>query len=166
MQNMSELHVAAYNADVDAVRALLNAREDPDSKDKDGYTPLYWCCFRGLVGDQLPVARALLDAGADPDVVPNGAVDTPLTTAIQSGNTALVRLLLERGASPNFVTSQGVSPLMAAGREGSGSIARVLLEHGASRDTRCEGFSASDYARHYGHDTVARLIETWESTEP
>lgn len=163
---MIPLHVAAYNADLEAVRAILSVGQDLHVKDNDGHTALYWCCFRGLVGDQLPVAATLLDAGADPDAMPNGDVHTPLTAAIQSGNVELVRLLLERGASPNFQTSQGVSPLMAAAREGCESIVLLLLGRGATRDARCEGFSASDYARHYGHDGIARTIDEWQIGTP
>jgi ankyrin repeat protein len=91
--------------------------------------------------------------------MPDGAVDTPLTAAIQSSNVDLVCLLLERGASPSGLTSQGVSPLMAAAPDGSEIIARMLLELGAIS----EGFCASDYGRYYGHSRVARLIDEWQN---
>jgi ankyrin repeat protein len=158
---MLDLHSAAYNADHDAVLDLLRTGHDPNGRDDRGCTALYWCCFRGSVGNQIPVASALLDGGASPDVVPHGEVDTALTAAIQSSNTALVRLLLERGASPDLVTSQGVTPLMAAAREGHEGVVRMLLERGASRDPRCEGFSAADYARQRGHKGVACFIDGW-----
>jgi ankyrin repeat protein len=163
---MNALHIAAYNGNAEAVRALLDAGVDPDEEDKDGLTALYWCCFQGLVGDQVPVAEALLDAGCDPNISRTGCVDTPLTAAIASGNAELVALLLERGASPNVLTGQGVSPLMVAGREGSEGLVDLLLRYGANRDIRCEGFTASDYARSYGHDQLGLFIDEWGTEKP
>ena len=57
---MSDLHIAAYNANVELVLEFLDAGNDPNEYDQSGYTPLLWAAFRGAVGYQLPVIQALI----------------------------------------------------------------------------------------------------------
>ena len=86
----------------------------------------------------VAIARRLLDAGADANAsVPQpGAAHIPLSVlyfAARSGNTALARLLLERGAKPD----DGESSYHAAERDHRGVLA-ALLEHGANFSPRHE----------------------------
>ena len=57
------LSAAARNADVGAVRALLEAGADPNARDEDGDTALHDAARYGKAGEKL---EALLEGGADP----------------------------------------------------------------------------------------------------
>lgn len=55
----------------------------------------------------------------------------PLSLAVYMRNTPLVRVLLERGASPNLAGGGGETPLHLAARSQQSGIARLLLANGA-----------------------------------
>ena len=85
-----------------------------------------------------------------------------------------VKVLIERGADVNAVSSGGFTPLMFAAREGDAASARLLVAAGARLDeprrpakARCSwprpavGLTARDYrlvAEPSGHEAVALLL--------
>jgi ankyrin repeat protein len=77
------------------VRLLIAAGADPNvrSDGDTGETPLHWAAS----SDDVDVAAALLEGGADPEV-PGGSIGTPLDNAIGYGCWHVARLLVERGA--------------------------------------------------------------------
>jgi ankyrin repeat protein len=80
------------------------------------------------------MAALLLDKGAMVDArevadAESGA--TPLYLAAAWGRTALVELLVERGADVNAGTKAGVRPLAAAEKNGFPAAAAILKQHGA-----------------------------------
>ncbi|MGH9407978.1 MAG: ankyrin repeat domain-containing protein [Vicinamibacterales bacterium] len=93
--------------------------------------PVLWGAV--AVVSSLPLAAALLDAGADPS---DGVT---LTLAASGGNVAALDLLLEHGADVNRPwATDGSAPLYAIlhwSRTTDG--ARWLLEHGADPDPIC-----------------------------
>lgn len=74
-----------------------------------------------------------LDAGDDiemPDM--HGYSGLPLRTACFEGHLAIVRELLNRGANPDAIASDGPgAPLRLASRKGHQDIAQLLLQKGA-----------------------------------
>ena len=95
-------------AQAETIKYLLSIGADPNAVDSSGVAPLH----RAVRTRSLPAVRALLDGGAKPRA-PNKAGSTPLHLAVQttgrggSGSeharqqqTGIIRLLLERGASP------------------------------------------------------------------
>jgi ankyrin repeat protein len=120
-----ELHLAAYEGDVERVQELLEVGDDPNEYDERGYAPLLWAAFQGAVSDQLPVVLTLLAAGS------------VLMLAVQSRNEVLVRTLVERGAKINTSANE-VTPLMVAARQSDRQIVRTLVELGAD-PARCAG---------------------------
>lgn len=113
------LHADVVLGDVEAVERTLTA--DPDAANRPcgpkGWTPLLYLCFTRLpdvpaaVENALPIARLLLDHGADPNAffMAGDSVYTPLTGAIGEGEEerpahpardGLVDLLLEHDAEP------------------------------------------------------------------
>jgi uncharacterized protein len=78
------------------VRMLIEAGADPNARDPDqpgSETPLHWAAS----SDDVDVARALIDGGADVEV-PNGSIGTPLDNAIGYECWHVARLLVQRGA--------------------------------------------------------------------
>ena len=90
-----QLLVAAREGNPAQVRTLLDAGAEPDSRDRNGDTPLNHVARKG----DVELARLLLDRGASPDLA-NLSKVTPLMSAAYSGNAEIVRLLLGRGAEP------------------------------------------------------------------
>lgn len=75
--------------------------------------------------------RALLSAGADPDVRGRDG-RTALMLAAESGQTGNLHTLVGSGAKPNVQTLRGDTALMLAARNRHGEAVRILLQAGAS----------------------------------
>ena len=113
----ASLFTAAATGDAVVARAFLDG--DPDAANRPGgpfgWEPLLYLAYSRIGGDALPVARLLLDHGADPNAgyLWEGTYPfTALTGAFGGGEDrgnqpphpqglALARMLLEAGADPN-----------------------------------------------------------------
>jgi uncharacterized protein len=80
---------------------------------------------------ELEIAKLLLTAGADPQAVNDFGYCAVQRAALRSNGAAMIRLLLERGASANLSTLLGRTPLAAAVEENNVQCAAALLEGGA-----------------------------------
>jgi ankyrin repeat protein len=154
---MTALHDAAYNADTAAVQLLLTGGASVDARDEKGFTPLLWSCFRGAVGDQAPVAQALIQAGADPNAKTSAGDANCLILAVQSGARSVIEAVIEGGASVNG-SANDVTPLMIATMDGDQDVVAYLMEIGADPTVRCGNYTAADYAWHGGHDELAEFL--------
>jgi ankyrin repeat protein len=112
-------------AQAQTIEYLLSVGADPNALDNSGVAPLH----RAVRTRSLPAVRALLDGGANL-TAPNNAGSTPLHLAVQttgrggSGSeharqqqAAIIRLLLERGASPTDQDGRGKQVRQAATSE-------------------------------------------------
>ena len=112
-------------AQAEMIEYLLSVGADPNALDGSGVAPLH----RAVRTRSLPAVRALLDGGANPRA-PNKAGSTPLHLAVQttgrggSGSqharqqqTDIIRLLLDRGASPTDKDGRGKQVRQAATSE-------------------------------------------------
>jgi ankyrin repeat protein len=116
---------AVKNADVVAVRALLQQRVDVNQSESDGTTALHWAVHR----DDLPIVDLLIRAGANVQAANRYGV-APLSLAAENGNATIIERLLEAGADPNAVAG-GDTVLMTAARTGSVGAVKALLARGA-----------------------------------
>jgi ankyrin repeat protein len=144
---LSPLLHAAYRGCGPAFRALREASEPTDPWDRllaghadglpapdawtpDGYfTPLH---IAALV-DNAAGASALLEAGADPNVVATASYArvTPLGTCAFSGALGVARVLLEHGADPH-IGEDGVYTVEAeAISRGNAELARLIADAAA-----------------------------------
>ncbi|HWB84959.1 MAG TPA: ankyrin repeat domain-containing protein [Bryobacteraceae bacterium] len=144
---------AAHNDDAGAVSALIAHHSDVNARAGDGMTALAWAAMR----TNLDVARALLKAGANPDLA-NVIGVTPLVLAIQNGSDPLVRLLLESGAHANVSRTSGESPLMTAIRLGRIAAAKMLLDHGADVNAHENKFEQTALMWAAGQPDEVRLL--------
>jgi uncharacterized protein len=118
----------------------------PDAWSPDGFTPLHIAAF----AHNDAAARALLAAGADPNVLATAsfATVTPLGTAATFGAVEVALTLLEHGADTEATADHGFTPLQSAAANGSRELVELLLAHGARTDARNErGDSAADLAK-------------------
>ncbi|MGH7777716.1 MAG: ankyrin repeat domain-containing protein [Candidatus Dormibacterales bacterium] len=111
----SPLHVVAdwpgyFPNGVQIVRLLVSAGADPNARDPKprSETALHWAAS----SDDVDVAEALIDAGADIEV-PDGSIGSPLANAVGYGCWHVARLLVARGASvevPWIAAALGLVP--------------------------------------------------------
>lgn len=144
---------AAWARDAETVTLLLGAGADRCAASR-GWDAL----FAAAATDSLPVARALLTHGTNPD----GCRDyggTPLYYAVCFGSRDMVRLLADAGADMNRPGGDGRLPLMASVGRGEPEVLALLLEHGAKIDARDgAGNTALHRAVVNGNLDVARLL--------
>jgi ankyrin repeat protein len=135
------LHSAAWYADFEMVRVLLNLKADVNARCDTGWTPIH-CVSQGFQNSYIPsvyqslpdVARLLLEHGADanaqlPDSDDSGR--TPLHVTMEFNNAEVVRVLLEHGANVDAEDSEGRTPYQIASANGYDEIMKLLSEHGA-----------------------------------
>jgi uncharacterized protein len=99
----------------------------PDAWTPDGFTPLHIAAFAHNAG----AARALLEAGADPNVVATASFArvTPLGTCAFAGANNVAKLLLEHDADPTLAEDDRFTPLDAAVANGNIELAELLHTH-------------------------------------
>ncbi len=110
-----EIHLAARHRDADRVAVLLKAGVDPDVRNQrepngdGGNTPL-WFAAQGARPGGVPVAWALLDAGARVDERCEYGT-TALHLAASWGHLEMVRFLIDKGANTQARDDKGATPL-------------------------------------------------------
>ena len=87
------IHYAAYFEDIKAVKKHLDAGTDVNTKDEDGYTPLYSAVLKG---GRKEIAELLIAKGADVNVKTNDG-KTPLDWAVSRGYVKTFDLLRKHG---------------------------------------------------------------------
>jgi ankyrin repeat protein len=148
---------AATGGRTDAVRILLAAGADPRARIYDDRTVLNLA----IRGGKPEILELLLEAGANlQSPQPNF---TPLALACFEGTTAMVELLVARGADVNRRITYGgyrnATPLMYAANAGKIKMVQVLLDGGAdARSLDDDGQAAADYARGKRADRIREML--------
>lgn len=130
---------AAADGDLARVLELLEQGADANARLAGEGSPLILASHHG----HHEVVRALLVAGADPNLVeskgPRKLARTALNAAARSGSTQTIHLLLEAGADVDAAPRGDATPLMTAASRGDDAIAEILLTAGADADRRISG---------------------------
>lgn len=126
------LATAAMNADWTAVRTLLSQKASVNGAQGDGMTALHWVALK----EEVPIAKALLAAGADVTVTTRVGAITPLFLASMNGDAAMIAALLDAGADPRAAKANGTTALMLAAASGRKDAVTVLLDRGADINAR------------------------------
>jgi len=94
-----ELHYAAAQGNIPAVKALLAEGHDPNAFDDIFFTPLHHAADKG----HLDVIHLLLQAGADVNAQDESHIgDTPLGHIAGNCSLAVAKALLAAGADPTI----------------------------------------------------------------
>jgi len=130
---MTDLHLAAYQGDLDWVEKCLESGSDVDARDAGGFTPLHWVVDMGMVGpkndDRAEIVRLLINSGADIEAL-NEFGESVLFRAVLAGNHDLVELLLRANANIDTPDHRGDKPIdVATANEDFKMVA--LLENAA-----------------------------------
>jgi ankyrin repeat protein len=163
--NNRNYKLAQFLIDRDADVNIPSMRVSQGRPAVPNFTPLYLATDnRNIEGGDCPVPKPdmdhldfitiLLDHGADPNarVANNTATRTiftmqwffedgatPFIRAAQSGDTALMKLFLDKGADPKLATNSGDTPLMGAALKGRREVVQLPVDRGAKLDTRDKG---------------------------
>jgi len=130
----SWLPISARQGLLDVTLALIASGQDPNMRDRQGRTALWYAAAQG----QVAVAKALLSKGADPVVADNDG-NTALHKAALSSDTGVMQLLLQRESDQkqiNAINHDGSSPLHLAASGGRNAQLKLLLAAGADKDQR------------------------------
>jgi hypothetical protein len=93
-----------------------------------GWTPLHLAAFAGNVDN---VELLLAKGAAVNDRARSKFLNTPLQTALLSGQFATAKILLDHGADPLVRQAHGFTPMHEAAELGRQDIVQLLLDHGA-----------------------------------
>ena len=116
-------------------------------------------CLAARQGDTYAVAAWLDEGGGvDAGCAEHGGM-TLLVAAAAAGQGAMVRMLLQRGASVNLQDSLGVTALMAAAGLGHTTIVQALLDAKADDSLQAANdYTALMFAEHQKHTAAAQLL--------
>ena len=132
----SALMYAALYARPGVIGQLLRAGADFKYRDPNGLTALV------LAAHSYKSAKILIDAGADVNAKSKIGLTPFMTAAAYPGNTALLRLMLEKGADTK-VSALGATALTLAALTGDADSTELLLQSGADPNAAGPGgFSA------------------------
>ena len=157
---------AATSAGHAEITELLLARgADPDQYNAQDCHPLYGVAQFG----DVRMAALLLDGGATVDRVTGprhnmGNAEASLYVAAASGQTAMVELLLARGARVDVANRVGGSPLYMAAQCGRVEILKILaaagadVDQGRTDDSSVGGSSPLLMACSAGHAAVVEAL--------
>jgi ankyrin repeat protein len=135
---VEKLVEAAMFGKLEQVQEIIASGVDVNSISACGRTAL----SLAIQGGYIPVIKALLDAGADPnlpdetnDGLPNTSPLMEATSTFFAPNRfTMVRLLMQRGADVNQQDAKGKTALMYAVGRSDADIMRSLIQGGANLD--------------------------------
>lgn len=129
-------HVAAssYECGVSTLTALAKASGEVDMRDEDGWSALHCACAAG----NAEKAAALIRMGANKSMRAFGDLRTPLMSAISSGSTDTVRVMLESGSCLTDMDDRKRGMAHFAASAGSAEIMRMIAEAGVDLHGKAE----------------------------
>jgi ankyrin repeat protein len=139
------------------VTLFLEAGIDPSVANSTKRTALWIAVER----KQPEVLKALLAAGVAPNeknAPPMESGKTIVFEAVDSGDAALVRTLVEAGADAKMANEYGVPPLAEAARVGNLAICEILIKAGADPNAAPGGFPLLYGPVNEDHLDVVRLL--------
>ena len=136
---------------------FLEAGIDPSVKTSKGRTALWLATERR----QLEALKALLAGGVAPNVQNAPAVEygkTIVFEAVDTGDAAYVRALVEAGADAKTANEYEVPPLAEAARTGNLEMCQILLKAGADPNAAPAGFPLLYGPVNEDHLDVVKLL--------
>ena len=119
---------AVESGNLSGVNTAITNGADVDGKDGDGETALYIAVEDDGLQNRIAIINALLEAGADPNIVSTRRNETPLVVAASNNFLDVVNILLgATGIMVNMADGDNVTPLHYAAEEGHVDVVNALL---------------------------------------
>ncbi len=135
---------------------LLNAGMSVNAKTSDG-VPLLSVAVRNDMSDKV---KWLLSLGADINAISGDRGYSAVMDAVWRKNYDLTKYLIEKGASLEFISSDGQPILVLAVGNGNVDIVNLLLQNGADPDVQDSmGMSARQYANLFKKPGMVEAME-------
>lgn len=169
------IHWAAMAGNPACISNLLALGADPSAQNYDGETPLHVAASIHLQ-TSVQCCRALIAAGASPNVTENSRCETPLHRAAAENNADIITVLIEAGALAAARDEDSYTPLHVAVMAAAGAAVKVLLEKGRADPNAVSGDGETplQMAEAAGNQEIramllaagARVAETVVTTAP
>jgi ankyrin repeat protein len=158
----SELIIAIENGDREAFRLSLLQETRATVRDSTGVPAI----ILAVETKDVFFVDELLKAGARPNDKPRRGDDrTALTRAVEIGNAAMVRVLLEAGADPDLPGTQNEPAIIKAANLGHVAVMRALLDAKVNMEaTDMTGRTALESARRSGQNRIVAMLEAAGAT--
>jgi ankyrin repeat protein len=156
------LHVAIFQKQHDAARALLRLGADPDRLEFGRYDII----TIAAVANDVPGLKLALDGGGNPRAITSIYDGTALIAAAHLGHAEVVRLLITAGAPLDHINNLGWTALMESIVLGDGGIAHTetlnaLVAAGANVNMPDRsGVTPLTHARGRGYAAMAAILES------
>lgn len=129
------LMFAAFNAQTDIVKMLIDAGADVNQQDAGGTSPLM---FAASAPNGSAAVVLLLDAGAEINMIDSNEHFTALMWAAAEGQAENVKLLLERGADATLQDIDGDTAESFAAQAGHTAVVQILKKAAAPAESENE----------------------------
>ncbi|MBA3915900.1 MAG: ankyrin repeat domain-containing protein [Acidobacteriales bacterium] len=127
-----QLYQAAFDGDMDGLKAAMQAGANVNSKGRGDFSPLIAAARNG----HLDVVKYLVEHGADVDDKDNSRDKTALLAAAFRLHPDIVQYLAEHGADINAQAINGFTPLHDAAFVGDVATVKYLVDKGARLDLK------------------------------
>ena len=148
---ITELMMAALEADIPKAKQLLDAGADINERDDSQSTPLMWAVHSG----DVEIVRFLISQGADVRAKAYRNA-TALMVAMTGNHESSAVALIDAGADPNGRGNSAMNYLEDAAMSGMTGVVDALIRNGTDLDTY--GSSALHWAVSGGHTATARRL--------
>lgn len=145
-----ELISAAENGDMNTINRIIQEGGDLDILDtgQDKYTAIHFAAWDG----QNEVLKALIDAGANPDILGTDS-RTPIHLAAANGRAEAVKLLIDAGVDINrrvlqpneYHSEEGGTPIREAVLNQVWPVIELLIQHKADLTSLMEPCANGSY---------------------
>ena len=157
LNGKTPLAAAAGKGHSGIIELLLEAGADPNASTGSAGPPLGFAVHGG---DKESI-KLLIEAGSDPNCRITDQDYTLLSYTAVEDEPQLTEILLEAGADPDLVDSDGLTALAYTALSGATGVARKLLEAGADPTVSPGHRSLPELARDKGNPEVASLLRSY-----
>jgi len=152
---------AARSGDISKLRAWLDAGNNPNEYDADGWTPLLWASVRG----HSSAVDLLLKKGADSSIPHRRSGALPVHLAGHSGDVATSRLLLDK--KPEHINAvwdlNGHNIFLQAVFYGHVDLTKFLVTKGPDLSiTTARGLGALELITQFQNKTIMDIVRPYD----